>query len=327
MQSPSSKLHIYLIMFPLILFGGSLLAYFFQFTPLITFYPLLLSIACLGLFLMGIFNYSRQKQIILLQEEKRAYEQSQQESRLMNEQNIQLVRFAALLREESDSTQALCSIVLNHLAREMHFLSGAIYLHTKANNTLDLQAVFAEDKKQKHKKILQAGEDLCGQVFINKKSLHIKEVPEHYFSIQSGLGAAQPAELLFIPLLFNKFCLGVIELASFSAISPAQIELIEKIIPPFSATIANVQEHEHNRQILAMLHQQTEDLQGKEKELQHNLQKLKATQLEMEELKAKETKRREEQIEAQKQLMEKIMAKHTAQVENLEAEIAQLKKQ
>jgi uncharacterized membrane protein (DUF485 family) len=74
------------------------------------------------------------------------------------------------------------------------------------------------------------GETLPGQVVKNKVALNLKEIPEDYITVISGLGKGTPNNLLIVPILNQeKECLGVIEFASFSIFNEQKVKLFETL--------------------------------------------------------------------------------------------------
>ncbi len=64
----------------------------------------------------------------------------------------------------------------------------------------------------------ELGETLPGQVARNKELLNVQNIPEDYTTVLSGLGKATPKHLLFVPLVAEDECLGLIEISSFAPI-------------------------------------------------------------------------------------------------------------
>ncbi len=59
------------------------------------------------------------------------------------------------------------------------------------------------------------GEGLVGQAALEKKPIMVKNAPDDYIQITSGLGEAAPANIIVLPVLFEDEVMAVIELASF----------------------------------------------------------------------------------------------------------------
>ncbi len=97
---------------------------------------------------------------------------------------------------------------------------------TKVFSVLASYAYFSESDPP----TFTVGETLPGQVAKNKITLNLKEVPENYISVISGLGKGTPKHLLIVPILANdNECIGIIEFASFKPFSDQKAKLFENI--------------------------------------------------------------------------------------------------
>ena len=74
------------------------------------------------------------------------------------------------------------------------------------------------------------GEGLAGQAAKTGRSHYIETVPEGYHRIVSGLGGASPGTILLVPVLRDGEVVALGEFASFSAISPADRDLVEEAL-------------------------------------------------------------------------------------------------
>ena len=72
------------------------------------------------------------------------------------------------------------------------------------------------------------GEGLIGQSAAGARTLYVDDVPEGYIKIISGLGSASPRYLLIVPLKSNEHVNGVLEIASFHAITEDQRKFVEE---------------------------------------------------------------------------------------------------
>ena len=62
----------------------------------------------------------------------------------------------------------------------------------------------------------EIGEGINGQVAKDKKTLQLDNIPENYIQVVvSGLGQGSPKHLIFIPLIFGKQTVALVELATF----------------------------------------------------------------------------------------------------------------
>ena len=59
--------------------------------------------------------------------------------------------------------------------------------------------------------------------------LNLKELPDGYVTILSGLGKSAPPHLLVAPVVYQDNSIGVVELASFKPFGKNEEELISRI--------------------------------------------------------------------------------------------------
>ena len=77
---------------------------------------------------------------------------------------------------------------------------------------------------------LAYGEGFVGQVAQSGKLLYLHPVPANYLPIKTGLGKAQPASLVYLPVQQRGHTVGVIELAMFKQLSENLLENLQKNI-------------------------------------------------------------------------------------------------
>lgn len=107
--------------------------------------------------------------------------------------------------------------VLSLAAKEKEILQGVIFILNESAEPPKLQFLsgYACNNDFNKELSFEPGEGLPGQVFRDKKMLNLKDFPEGYIKIRTGLGEASPNSLLLIPLFISDVSLGVIEIASF----------------------------------------------------------------------------------------------------------------
>jgi GAF domain-containing protein len=76
-----------------------------------------------------------------------------------------------------------------------------------------------------------SGQGLVGQCHLDQKLLIVNELPDGYVSICSGSGASAARSLALVPVISDGVTLAVIELASFHAPTPQQLEMLEAVSP------------------------------------------------------------------------------------------------
>jgi methyl-accepting chemotaxis protein len=214
-----------------------------------------------------------------IEEEKRKQEDSQR-----NWINSGLAQFADILRQNNNNLQSLADNVTKNLLNYLNANQGGLFIINDDNDEdpcLELVSAYAYNRKKFKQKTIAFGEGLVGNCAIEKQTIYLKEIPEDYIEITSGLGDAPPRSLLITPLKLEDKVFGVIEIASFNELQPFEIEFIEKIGESISSTLSAVKNSIRTTQLLEQSQQQREEMAAQEEEMRQNMEEMQATQEEM----------------------------------------------
>lgn len=125
------------------------------------------------------------------------------------------------------------------------------------------------------------GESLAGQAMASGRPLHVRQVPEGYLPVTSGLGSARPRELLLVPLVSDRMTMGVIELGFFRALTPADVELLARLAEPVAFALASARYKMRLRELLEESQRQAEELQSQQSEMEAQQAEMEATNAEL----------------------------------------------
>ncbi|PLX25298.1 MAG: hypothetical protein C0599_00800 [Salinivirgaceae bacterium] len=155
----------------------------------------------------------------------------QAEDKIHRWTNEGIAKFADILRQNNDDISELSFELMRNMVNYLEVNQGAIFVIDESNDEIFYEATstIAFNKKQFNKTRIKYGEDLIGRCAHERKTIYLKEVPEDYISITSGMGEANPNVVLLVPAILNDKVYAIIELASFSEIEDFQIEFLEKI--------------------------------------------------------------------------------------------------
>lgn len=199
--------------------------------------------------------------------------------------NEGLAKFSDILRnKESLDFTELCNSILKNVVNYVSANQGAIFIIQEEDNGeeyLDLAACYAYDRKKYLSKRINPGEGILGQCMLEKDCVYLRQVPEDYINISSGLGEARPRSIFLSPLKVNDKVFGVIELASFQDIDEIKRNFIIRLSENVAATIKDVRESDRVLKLLSASQAQSEQLRSQEEELRQNLEEMQATQEEM----------------------------------------------
>jgi len=217
-----------------------------------------------------------------LQQAEKANEARIEEDKKRQWANEGMAQIGSVLRENHDNLKDLSFHVVQFLVNYLDANQGGIFLNTAHHDddkpAYSLQAAYAYNRRKHQKKTFAQGEGLVGTCAIEKKYIHITEIPDNYIKITSGLGDANPSSLLLIPLIQEEIVVGVMEFASFHKFAPHQIEFMEKIGETIAATITAERINEKTANLLEQSQQQAEELAAQEEEMRQNMEELQATQ-------------------------------------------------
>jgi len=144
-----------------------------------------------------------------------------------------LVRILPAAETQFDSATAYGEKLLQNIARELGIVQGLVFALNDADQLFNVSgeyAYFSDDLPRS----FPLGETLSGQVAKNQKLLNLKDIPEGYITVLSGLGKSAPRQLLIAPVVHEGKSIGVMELASFKPFGENEEALVREICKSMS---------------------------------------------------------------------------------------------
>lgn len=194
-----------------------------------------------------------------------------------------LGKFVDILRINKDLKELSNAIIIN-LVQTLRANQGAIFIITKdqeGNEYLEMEACYAYNKTKHLTKKIEIGNGVIGQAYLEKQTVHLKNVPDDFVRITSGLGDANPRNILIIPLQMNEVVTGIIELAAFHDFPRHEIDFAERIGENIAHTITTFKVAENTKMLLKKAGEHAEQMRSQEEELRQNQEELQATQEEI----------------------------------------------
>lgn len=132
---------------------------------------------------------------------------------------------------------ALLSKYLKGLSGAIEIVQGIVYLKDENTHEFSYSSGYALTNT-KDISPFKAGETLAGQVAQVPEIAYVSEIPDEYFTVESGLGNAKPKYLAFVPILNNNIVVAVLELATFKEISRLDKEVLKLSALEVSSKVA-----------------------------------------------------------------------------------------
>ncbi|MDX2302111.1 MAG: GAF domain-containing protein [Microscillaceae bacterium] len=182
--------------------------------------------------------------------------------------------FGEILRNNSDNLQKLSAFTISELVKYLKANQGALFIWDETHEKLKLISTYAYDKFKYMDKLIAPGEGLVGQAYLEKETIFLKEIPENYSDIGSGLGHASPRCILVVPIKLNTQIFGVIEIASFDLLQSYETNFVETVSEDLATTISAIKVNAETRKLLEESQLVAEQLRKQEEEMRRSFEEL-----------------------------------------------------
>lgn len=204
------------------------------------------------------------------------------ENEARQKRQLHLTKLNEALRGEKN-VQSLGEDILRCMAEQLGTLVGAFFLYE--HDELVLKATHAFTVRRGGRNRFALGESLVGQAALEQQIFVVRDLPDNYALVASGLGESVPAEVLLMPLTQNGRLLGVLELMGFRSFSSEDIDFVKRGVEGMAiavhSAVSRVQLAEaldRTRQQAEALEQQQEELRATNEELEEQASVLRASE-------------------------------------------------
>ena len=150
---------------------------------------------------------------------------------------------------------------------------SALTTTPNAQPVLTLSASYGYQERKNLSKEWHVGEGLVGQAAFEKQRLLVKNLPEDYIQIVSGLGQTSPRNIVLLPILFEGHVKAVIELAALEPFQAIHLNLLDQLSDALGIVFNSIETASGTEMLLR---QQAQKLEGEYKSQQSELQEINA---------------------------------------------------
>src|SRR5207245_8075890 len=115
-----------------------------------------------------------------------------------------LAKFSSMMQGQR-TAESLTQLIMSELTPLISAQHGAFYIVEPENGdlVLRLKGTYAYKERKNVSNRFRLGEGLVGQCALEKKTILVRNVPDDYVRVASGLGEAAPRNLIVLPVLFE----------------------------------------------------------------------------------------------------------------------------
>jgi signal transduction histidine kinase/DNA-binding response OmpR family regulator len=162
---------------------------------------------------------------------------------------------------------------------------------------LRLLAGYADRRRDGYPARVALGEGLIGQSAVEKRRIHVTDIPTDTVRVGSVLFDAVPRSLLVVPIMFEDQIKAVIALASLNHFDPAHLTFLEQLSDSIGILLNSIEAAMQTEALLTQSQQLAAELQSQQTELQQTNEEL--------ERKAQQLAERNVEVEAKNQEIER----------------------
>jgi CheY-like chemotaxis protein/CHASE3 domain sensor protein len=157
--------------------------------------------------------------------------------------------------------------ILQFLAQYLDVAVGALYIREHGGGLKRIAAYGFSREMEELDQSFYAAEGLVGQAVLSQRIISLRELPENYLKITSGLGQGAPRNVLLLPISNEGTPNGVIELGFLREPGERDLAYLELISSNVGSSVEAARYRQRLQEVLAETQQLNEELQVQQEEL------------------------------------------------------------
>lgn len=204
--------------------------------------------------------------------------------------------------------QTLTSHIIDFITEYTSSQVGALYL-ASSNNTLELTGSFGIVPAE-NRRTIPVGQGLAGQCAASGKTMLLKDITRDHVTISYAAGELRPVNIVAVPVLYEGYVKGVMELASLVPYTANDLAFLEAVSHNVGIAITTAENRRRLQELLEETQAQSEELQVQHGELENinteleaQAQKLQASEEELR-VQQEELQQANQELEERSRLLE-----------------------
>ncbi len=156
------------------------------------------------------------------------------------------------------------------LSRYVGAVSGAVYGYEQSKASLELRATFAMNEFNMQPHSFKLGEGIVGQVALEKIPMHLKNIQESDYKIETATTLTNAKEVYIFALAYEEVLFGVVEIMSLRELTKVDKEYFAKVATIFATALYSTAQNAQIKVLLEKSQQAFEELQVQSEELQES---------------------------------------------------------
>jgi hypothetical protein len=247
---------------------------------------------------IGYIRYQKKKAKRQQEELQAIIEERTHELKLQNEEILKkadqekvqnwitegLANISETISKHNGNLETLANETLKNLSKYVDAQQAAMAIAIKDDphdHHLKILAAYGGSKNLSINKRIDIGSGMIGATYDDKEKKVLDNVPVDYIRIESGLGMAQPATIILVPLKTEDGeIVGVVELAFLNAV-PSTVHLfLDKVCSVIALNIVTATLSHKTMMLLQSSKEQTEEMRAQEEEMRQKrrIQELESAQ-------------------------------------------------
>ncbi len=193
---------------------------------------------------------------------------------------------------------------ISFVSRTLDACAGVFYLYDRAEAACNLTASYAFVERKFLANRFLHGEGVIGQVAVEKKPIMLKNISRDEACANSGTVSEPPQNIYAVPILFEHELLGVIEIATFEALTPMKKQFVDEAVQIIASQLNISLQNRQIQDLYRISQAANEELQTKTDQINISNNELSALNKELQ-AQASELQAQRDELQAQTVELEK----------------------